>query len=222
MDLVFPGVDTAGRSRWSCRRGRSAAGCRRGSRMPCGGRPRSPGPGSEPLRRAARLPRGGSGRPSRSRSESAGQVGVGLAFAQGATQQGLAVRLRLAPAGGPLGTVAAQRVGEHGQRAGGHGHPGRVGQHLEAPGRTVCSQQSPVYQGPHLSVFMPHRAQCPAPTPARERRILWCRVPRAAPDQNGGGSASASYSSIAAIGLGGSGRAVATGAARPVSGGSGP
>jgi hypothetical protein len=68
--------------------------------------------------------------------EAAGQIGVGLALTQVRHyQQGLAAGGELAPAGRPPVTVGAEGVGEQVQRAAGHGHPGRVGQHLEAPGQ---------------------------------------------------------------------------------------
>jgi hypothetical protein len=68
--------------------------------------------------------------------ESACQVGIGLAPAQvGHHQQGLAAGGQFAPAGRPLIAMRAQGIGEQAERAAGHGHPGRVRQHLEAPGQ---------------------------------------------------------------------------------------
>ena len=46
-------------------------------------------------------------------------------------------RIKTPPAGAQLGAVGAQQVGEHDQRAIGHGHPRGVGQHPEAPGLDV-------------------------------------------------------------------------------------
>jgi hypothetical protein len=64
--------------------------------------------------------------------EAAGQIAVGLALAQiSHYQQRLAAGAELAPPGRTLVAVPAKGVGEHGQRAAGHVHPGRVGQHTK-------------------------------------------------------------------------------------------
>jgi hypothetical protein len=61
--------------------------------------------------------------------EAAGQIAVGLALAQVShDQQRLAADGQLARTGRPLVAVPTKGVGEHGQRAAGHVHPGRVGQ----------------------------------------------------------------------------------------------
>jgi hypothetical protein len=71
-------------------------------------------------------------------AESAGQIGVGLALAQVCHgQQGLLAGVQASPSGPQLGAMGAQQVGEHDQRAIGHGHPRGVGQHPEAPGLDV-------------------------------------------------------------------------------------
>jgi hypothetical protein len=67
------------------------------------------------------------------------------------------VRPRACASGRLFAAVAAQRVGEGGQRAGGHARPGRVAQHLKLLVGRPWPQQPPVHQEHHLFVVTPRR-----------------------------------------------------------------